>query len=170
MAYITATTLQDAIAARLGLSDRTQLPAHWQAVAADAVDSAYMMIRSVLISRNITPAEIDAWEFAALWNKMLGLYHAFVNASQAGKDYGEHIDKLEVWEKNLHTVLLVANTPADGTPEPPTRVTSGSRATADTVMPHVALGGPNYYGPGYGGGYPPSLDSDDTTGLRDIVL
>jgi hypothetical protein len=165
MAYATAAQVRAKIATRLGMAGPASLPVHWQTLADEAVDDAYLIMRSRLIARGNTSAEIDAWEHRVSWNVNLAVYFAFVNASQAGKDYGDHVDKLKVWLDDLKTVLLLTSTP---TAESPRRITTGSRQSADETVPHLRFGAGTY-----GAGSLPDADllaSDDTTGLSDIPV
>lgn len=113
MAFITVQQMSAAIAARQGLGSSSSNPSHWDAIAADVVESAYNTIVSVMAGRGIVEElaaqgkSLADWDRAAEYNRRIGLCHFFREAALRGEQYdGGAIDAVCKCEEELAEVTI----------------------------------------------------------------
>lgn len=111
MAWITDNALADAVAARLQTTRANQesVSPHWTTIIGQANTEAYQTIRTVLLDRGYSVANIDAWDRRVEWNTKLGVCIALENGA-AGRDYPmEAIDRICKCREDLLTVAVVVD-------------------------------------------------------------
>lgn len=94
MPYTTDTDIRDSVAGALGLGAGTSLPTHWTArLITVANNRGYYTLRSVMLARGYSEAQIAAWERATDWNDRLGVLFAFLEARKSGAQIGGNLDQ-----------------------------------------------------------------------------
>lgn len=94
MAYTTDTDIRDSVAGALGLGTGSSLPTHWTARLITIANArGYYTLRSVMLGRGYSSAQIDAWERATDWNDRLGVLYAFLEARKSGAQIGGNLDQ-----------------------------------------------------------------------------
>lgn len=111
MAWITDTVLGEAVAFRLGTT-RTALLAdstYWTTIITDANTEAYNAIRTKLLDRGYSVANIDAWDRRVEFNTKLGVCIALENGA-ASKNYPlEAVDRICKCREELENVAIVVD-------------------------------------------------------------
>jgi len=140
MAFITVAQMSAAIAARQGLGSSSSNPSHWDAIAADVVESAYNTIRSEMASRGII-SELEAqgktladWDRAAEFNRRIGLCHFYREAALRGEQYdGGAIEAVCKCEEDLKTVAVTVSGDLVLPSSSNSRISTGSFDTDDDL-------------------------------------
>jgi len=92
--YTTDTDIRDSVAGALGLGTGSSLPTHWTArLITTANNRGYYALRSVMLGRGYSAAQLDAWERAEDWNDRLGVLYAFLEARKSGAQIGGNLDQ-----------------------------------------------------------------------------
>lgn len=109
--WLSDNDLGDTVAARLGTT-RTSLAAdsaYWTTIISEANTEAYNYIRTKLLDRGYSVANIDAWDRRVEFNKKLGVCIAFENGA-ASKNYPlEAVDRICKCREELETVAIVVD-------------------------------------------------------------
>lgn len=135
-AWLTDALLGDAVAARLQTTRANQESAspHWTTIISEANNEAYYHIRSVLLDRGYSIANIDAWDRRVEFNKKLGVCIAFENGA-AGRDYPlEAVDRICKCREDLLTVAIVVSDEVVDPESGSARVSTGDMNTANDVF------------------------------------
>lgn len=132
MAYITDNALKAAVAASQATAGPDALGAHWHQVIPRANRMAYNALRSCLLNRGFTAAQIDAWTDREDWNERLGVCQACWSVAKSSDDRGEAFRRewKELLEELAGLAIVINGEVVDPTGAS-TRVAFGSYDTTD---------------------------------------
>lgn len=107
--YVAADELLSEVAAFIGTTpDKlTAESPHWIRKAASANTDAYNEIRSRLVGRGYTTAQVDQWDRRAEYNRRIALYFALCDGAALKDADLEAVDKLKRWLDDLDTVVVL---------------------------------------------------------------
>lgn len=132
MPYIEDNALRAAVAASQGMTGPAALPPHFASVISRSNRMAYNALRSCLLNRGFTAAQIDAWTDREDWNERLGVCQACWAVSKSAEDRGEAFRR--EWKElleELAALTIVIDGEAINPTGAGTRISSGSYDTTD---------------------------------------